>query len=80
MGMSCSKEERKGRCCCTCNHQRVIMKHPWNKGDGKGRIAEVMGYGCEPPDFAQDGGKPSLVFFDGEHGMCEMHDFEPPNA
>jgi hypothetical protein len=72
--MDCMKAEWKGRCCCTCRHQRVIVKHPWNDGTGKGRITETMGYGCEPPDLAQEECK-RVVFFDCGHGLCEMHDF-----
>ena len=66
-------EQWPGQCCCHCKWQRVIMKHPWNKGDGKGRISDVMGYGCEMPEFQTKEGKPQLIFFDNEHGMCECY-------
>jgi len=45
------KSEGHDRCCCNCQNQRVIFKHPWNNGDGKGRVTDIMGYGCATPDF-----------------------------
>lgn len=86
MGMNCQKDAHKGRCCCNCAHQRVIVKHPWNSGAGKGRVTETMGYGCEPPDFQREDGTREVIFFDGGHGLCEMHDMtandlaKPPGA
>ena len=65
------KEEdgnRAGSCCCSCKWQRQIVKHPWNKNPmAKGRITELMGYGCAVPEM------PAIVFFDAEHSMCEMY-------
>ncbi len=46
------------------------MKHPWNKGDAKGSISELMGYICGSP---LDKGVGNVIFFDRKHGMCEMH-------
>jgi len=75
MTAQCNKEHWQGRCCCNCKNQQVIMKHPWNKGDGKGSVNQVMGYGCHMKDFELDDNKrPRVIFFDTEHGMCEMHD------
>lgn len=70
-GDDCCKTEWKGRCCCNCVNQFEVMKHPWNEGAGKGRITETMGYGCRPPEFASR----TIIFFDRQHGLCEMHEF-----
>jgi len=51
MSDKCMKSEGHDRCCCNCQNQRVIFKHPWNNGDGKGRVTDIMGYGCATPDF-----------------------------
>jgi len=59
-----------GQCCCHCKRQIKIMKHPWNKGEGKGRMSEVMGYGCLKVEEA--------IFFEKEHGMCECYDAATP--
>lgn len=60
------------------------MKHPCNHGDGKGRITDGMGYGCAAPEFTEgfepECGKPTVIFFDSGHGLCEMHEFVPANA
>ena len=81
MGMGCTKDEWKGRCCCTCVNQRVIVKHPWNDGAGKGRITESMGYGCASPEFTVGfEGRPTVIFFDSGHDLCEMHEFVTANA
>ena len=67
-----SKEDgnRNGRCCCNCRYQRPISGHPWNKNSlTKGSITSIIGYGCTVPDM------PAIVFFDKEHGMCEMHEY-----
>ena len=69
------KPEWHDRCCCNCQNQRVIFKHPWNKGDGKGGFKDVMGYGCAPPDFELDGIQ-AITFKDFKHGHCEMHYFK----
>jgi len=70
----------KGRCCCNCKHQMLAMKHPWNKGEARGRITEIFGALCAVPDMVSEEGRRQAVFFDGGHGMCEMHEFRAPNA
>lgn len=78
---ACQQKNWESRCCCNCKNQSVISKHPWNCGDGKGSILDVMGYGCGLPDFEKDKkGRKNIVFFDKEHGMCEMHEFKVPNV
>ena len=60
----------KGRCCCNCRYHRPIVGHPWNKNSlTKTSISTIIGFGCTVPDM------PAIVFFEGEHGMCEMHEY-----
>ena len=62
---------KAGRCCCNCQYQRPIVGHPWNKQPlTKGSITRTIGYGCNSPEI------PATVFFDTDHGMCEMHEFK----
>ena len=70
----------KGRCCCNCKQQMLAMKHPWNNGEARGRITEVFGSLCAVPDMVSEKGRRQAVFFDGGHGMCEMHEFRAHNA
>jgi hypothetical protein len=61
----------KGHCCCNCTRQIPLGKHPMNSGDGKGRMSEIMGYACTA-FWDMDKNEP-MIFFDKQHGMCEMH-------
>lgn len=62
---------KRGKCCCNCRYQKPIVAHPWNKAELiKGSISKVIGYGCNAPEME------ATVFFDREHGMCEMHDYK----
>lgn len=65
------KGSYKGKCCCNCKYQTRIMKHPWNKGEAQGSILTVFGYACGSPLEKET---KSVIFFDREHGMCEMHE------
>lgn len=59
---------RYGKCCCTCEHQVRIMKHPWNKIEElKGSMTEVAFYGCNMTEFNKD-----VVALNSQHGVCEM--------
>ena len=80
MGDKCIKPEWHDRCCCNCQSQRVIFKHPWNKGDGKGRMTDVMGFGCDSSHDNLYEGIPAIIFMDARHGMCEMHELKVPNV
>ena len=75
MNDKCMKPEWHDRCCCNCQNQVVIGKHPWNKGAGKGRVTDIMGYGCATPDWDFDGIQ-GIMFMDKNHGLCEMHYFK----
>ena len=60
-----------GRCCCNCRYQTPIVCHPWNKNElTRGPISRIIGYGCNAPEMER------TVFFDSNHGMCEMHEFK----
>lgn len=64
----------EGRCCCNCKHQVKIYKHPWNEGEAKGSIKEILGYGCHDPFLEYPHN--NIIFMDRQHGMCETHEFK----
>lgn len=69
-----SKEEgnSQGRCCCNCEYQVKIMRHPWNQlvgGRMKGPVTEIAGYGCTILDHKQ------IIFQEVQHLMCEGHEW-----
>jgi hypothetical protein len=57
-----------GRCCCNCSNQVKVFKHPLNKGEAKGGILDLLGYGCKAYG--------DVIFMDRKHGMCEEHNFK----
>jgi hypothetical protein len=74
-GWSKDDGNNSGRCCCNCQYQIEIMRHPWNSRVGgrmKGPISENAGWGCMMPDFT-DGSTAKAIFFEREHSVCEMH-------
>jgi len=69
----------KGMCCCNCDNQKPLFKHPLNGNQkqgliedklkiGKGPISEQMGWVCHIKFEEEE----KYVFFDREHGMCEL--------
>lgn len=69
--MDC-KQGWNGNCCCNCTHHLPLMKHPWNKGEGKGSISEQFGYACT--GFLSEGENLAIYYdMSHKHGMCEMH-------
>ena len=64
--------DNDGQCCCNCNNQRSLRKHPWNKS--------VFFSGSIVSQVADEDGTPIFVCtamgeaiaFDSKHGMCEM--------
>ena len=66
---------KDGSCCCNCESLIEIRKHPWNEGEGKGNVSEVMGYACTVALTAYN--EPHATFFDGNHGFCELHSPTP---
>lgn len=71
MSSNCYKEAYNGRCGCNCQYQVEIRKHPWNTGEAKGSIMEVLGYGCRAPDLQDE--RKMIIFFDKPHCMCELY-------
>lgn len=68
-----------GQCCCNCKYRVEIRKHPWNNGEGKGSVLELMGYGCNVFTFLdiQEGtpiknGGTVVYQSSREHSMCEL--------
>lgn len=64
-----------GDCCCNCIYQLKLFCHPWNEEFGKGDITKSCGYVCtvEFDDPELEVKNPRLIFFDFEHGYCELH-------
>lgn len=65
----------KGACCCNCQNQIKLFKHPMNGSSpidnlkfGAGSITDQCGWVCMNPEIGE--GK-SGIYFDHEHGMCE---------
>ena len=52
----------------------------FDSGDARGRITDVFGALCAVPDMVSEEGRRKAVFFDGGHGVCEMHEFRAPNG
>lgn len=74
--MDCEKGWN-GDCCCNCTRQIKINKHPLNRCDAKGSIIEQLGWVCTA-FWDMDKTEP-MIFFDKEHGMCEMHNRKKDN-
>jgi hypothetical protein len=57
-----------GECCTQCSHEVTILKHPWNEGELKGSLDEVLFTGCSVR------GKGRIIAFSDNrrHGSCEM--------
>ena len=72
--MENTKDELKcnghNRCCCRCIYRKTINKHPWNEGMAKGKISELLGYGCSV--FNEMDKNQAIIFYDNPHGECEM--------
>jgi hypothetical protein len=50
------------------------MCHPWNKDFGKGAMTDQCGFVCLVwLDKGLDEEADKVIFFDREHGMCELH-------
>ena len=62
---------KKEESCANCKYLLELMKHPWNKTIGKGRISEKLGYVCTVPLAIAEG---FAVFFDEDFGGCELHE------
>lgn len=63
-----------GRCCCNCEYQYEVMRHPWNTGAGGRMLGPVTmnaGWGCYALGAESDEKK--IIFYQDEHSMCELH-------
>ena len=58
------------KCCCNCDYQLTLTKHPENKSFGKGSISEGCGWACLAL-FGENNYR--AVFGDTEHSSCEMY-------
>jgi len=62
----CLLESEWNACCCVCEYQEPIYKHPCNENEyAKGSISEIMGYACRVP------GDIGMIFSDRKHSFCE---------
>ena len=63
----CIKGDESGLCCCNCQHQKPIYRHPGNVWTGVGEIDEIFGYGCTVFNV--------IIFSEmaNQHGSCELH-------
>lgn len=73
----------EGMCCCNCIHQLRVNCHPMNGNNlafgflqdkikfGHGSILTQLGWACNGLQFEDNS---TIVFFDHEHGMCELHE------
>lgn len=68
--MKCLNGWDDGSCCCNCEFQKKVNKHPKNSEPFKGSISEPLGYVCTVSIGASSG---EFIFFDTKHGMCELH-------
>jgi hypothetical protein len=62
----------QGRCCCNCVNQKRIVGHPWNKEFFvRTPVNSTIGYGCTASELDD-----TIIFFETQHGQCELHDFK----
>jgi hypothetical protein len=62
-----------GACCCNCDFQLTLTKHPWNKSKKfKGNIDEVTGLYVCVNGYVGFGDKTGPIS-DRVHGICELH-------
>lgn len=69
----CDKGWKDGSCCCNCINQLKLNRHPLNETIGNGSIMDTFGYVCLAPEFQEKKEKRFGIFFEKEHGFCEMY-------
>jgi len=57
--------------CKNCIWLLKVNKHPRNKGEGKGKCTENMGYVCAVQLDNQV--RDNVIYFDNNFGGCELH-------
>jgi hypothetical protein len=62
------------RCCCKCASQHPLYKHPWNNGNGKGSIMDIMGYVCD--SGPEQGTRLRHMIFQENQHSCSCEYFE----
>lgn len=68
------KKSYRGECCCNCQHQIILLKHPWNNGELKGNMDEETGlYACNVLFTGVLEKSQKAILFDRKHGECEMY-------
>jgi len=72
--MKYCKHGVNGDCCCNCNNQIKLFKHPGNAGVFEGSILEESGYCACEALFLEDDNENKAIAFDSQHGMCELYD------
>lgn len=68
-------DSQSGRCCCNCQHQYEVMRHPWNTmvgGRMKGPVTVNAGWGCA----GVSEGEKKVIFMQEQHSMCEAHEWK----
>jgi hypothetical protein len=61
-------------CCCRCEFQIEIRKHPWNGEPFKGSIMDVAGWACVGTDMVEGESKlRAATYMDRKHGQCEIY-------
>lgn len=69
--MKCNKGWHTGECCCNCQNQIELFKHPCNKKN-KGKISETTGmYACIVQ--IEITGDKKGILLENKHGFCELH-------
>lgn len=68
----CDKCWKDGSCCCNCQYQIELFKHPWNKINS-GTVSETTNmYACVAEHISEKNYQGTI--FEKKHGMCEMHE------
>ncbi len=67
-----SDGNKDGDCCCNCEFQRPLYKHPTNDvwSEAHGSIMHQLAWICALPDPDT---YPDVYYMDHKHGMCELH-------
>lgn len=69
--------ECKINCCCNCDNQKQLMKHPGNVSEwARGKMSESFGYVCMM-QFEDGSNEGEAYFFDAKHDICEFHNPKP---